>query len=206
MTSQAQITDSMEARLAALEHKLGILHGKSRVKDKDIQSRLDGIQSLYESNTDPAFREACSESDRLVRELDAGTALTHQTSVSSTPLYYRRQEVLSSSDSLKGDMDQLGQMLNLLLIAQPPRGEEKSTPLREDEVTQAPIVNLPPVSREDERRLDLVQANLAELQTRTQDVAGRVDSLLNLYYSLMATSSEKIVLADEEISVREQKK
>ena len=197
---------NLEHRLGMLEHKLGILHGKSdtRGKAEDVERRLNEIKSLYEANTDESFRESCSESDRLVRELDAGTALTHQTSVSSTPLYYRRQEVLSSSDDLKADMDQLSQLLNLLLVGQPPREGQKN--LSEEEVAQAPILNLKPISKEEERRLDLVQANLKDLQMRTQNVAGRADALLNLYCSLMTTSSEKMVMADEEISAREQKK
>jgi hypothetical protein len=203
--NQPAVISSIELRLASIESKLGILHGAQRIPEPDIQSRLKDLKALYEAKTDEAFRESCSESDRLMRELDAGTALTHQTSVSSTPLYYRRQEVLASADSLKQDMDQLSQMLNLLLVSQPPRDESKG-PLREEEVTNAPIVNLTPVSREDEKRLDVLQANVAELQSRTRNVAGRVDSLLNLYYSLMSTSSEKMVLADEELSARERKK
>jgi hypothetical protein len=196
----------LEHRLGILEHKLGILHGKAdtRGKAEDLEHRLNEIKSLYEANTNESFRESCSESDRLVRELDAGTALTHQTSVSSTPLYYRRQEVLSSSEDLKADMDQLSQLLNLLLVGQPAQEGQKN--LSEEEITRAPILNLKPISKEEEQRLDLVQANLKDLQMRTQNVAGRVDALLKLYSSLMTTSSEKIVMADEEISAREQKK
>ena len=198
-------TAPIEARLAAIESKLGIIHGKPKIQQDDADKRLTELKSLYDASTDQAFRDTWSESDRLMKELDAGTALTHQTSSSSTPLYYRRQEVLSSSSDLKRDMDQINQMLHLLLVSQAPR-EEGQAPLREEEVTQAPIVNLPPASRDDERRLDLLQANVGDLEAQTKGLCHRVDSLLKLYTSLIATSSQKIVMADEEISAREQNK
>lgn len=195
----------LEARLSVAEQKLGLLHGEQKAEDTDIQKRLEELKALYESTTESSFRESCTESEKLMRDLDAGTALTHQTSVSSTPLYYRRQEVLSSSDDLKADLDHLSQMLHLLLVSQAPR-ESGQDLLREEEVTQAPIVNIPSTSREDEKRLDLVQANLDDLQGRAKGIASRVDALLQLYSSLISTASEKLVLADEEISSREQKK
>jgi hypothetical protein len=195
---------SLESRLSAIEERLGVLHGKPSSKATDVQERLEQLKTLYESSTDAAFRESCAESDKLLEELDAGTALTHQTTVSSTPLYYRRQEVLSSADDLKKDLEYLSQMLTLLMVSQAPR-EEGQQPLREDEVTNAPIVNIPPVSREDEKRLDLLHANIAELQAKTVGLSNRVDALLKLYASLISTASEKLVLADEEISSRERK-
>ena len=191
--------------MAAVEAKLGILHGKSRIPNEDVQTRLGELKSQFEASTDQGFRDSCTESDKLLRELDAGTAMTHQTSVSSTPLYYRRQEVLATSDDLKDDMDKVAQMLHLLMVGQTPR-EEGKPPLREEEATGAPIVNLSPVSRDEERRLDLLQANIGDIGSRTQAIGNRVDALLKLYYSLVATASEKIVLADEEVAVREQKK
>ena len=197
----------IEARLAAIESKLGIIHGKPPLQKDDADKRLNELKSLYDATTDKAFREVCLESERLMKELDAGTALTHQTSSASTPLYYRRAEVLASASDLKRDMDQMDQMLHLLLVSQAPRDEGKGqAPLREEEITQAPIVNLPPPSREDERRIDLLQANVREMEDQAKGLCQRVDSLLKLYTSMIATSSRKIVMADEEIAAREQQK
>lgn len=192
---------ALEARLTAIEEKLGILQGKPPSETVDAQKRLEELKALYETSTDAAFRESCSESEKLLRELDAGTALTHQTSVSSTPMYYRRQEVLSSSDDLKSDLDHLSQMLSLLMVSQAPM-EEGRPPLREEELTQAPIVTVAPISQDDGRRLDLVVANTQDLQSKTLGLSRRVDGLLKLYSSLISTASEKLVLADEEISSR----
>ena len=196
----------IEARLAAIELKLGIIHGKPPIQKDDADTRLNELKSLYDATTDQAFRETCSESERLMKELDAGTALTHQTSSASAPLYYRRAEVLSSASDLKRDMDQMDQMLHLLLVSQAPRDESKGqAPLREEEVTQAPIVNLPPPSREDERRMDLLQANVRQMEDQAKGLCHRVDSLLKLYTSMIATSSKKMVMADEEIAARERR-
>ena len=194
---------ALEARLSALEEKLGIFHGKA--PPVDVDDRLEKLKVLYESTTDTTFRESCAESQKLMMELDAGTALTHQTNTSSAPLYYRRQEVLSAADGLKIDLNNLSQMLSLLMVSQAPR-EEGQPPLREEEVTQAPIVNIPPLSREDEKRLDILQADIHDLQTKTAGISNRVDALLKLYSSLITTASEKLVLADEEVASRERKK
>lgn len=191
-------------RLAALEAKLGIVHGKQLdlPSDDTFQKRLEDLKNFYEEKTDPAFRESFLESERLLQELDAGTALTHQTSVSSTPLYYRRQEVLAASKELKTDFEQLNQILNLLLVSQPPRDAAGGS-LREEEVTQAPIVTIPPVSEENAKRLDQLQTSIGDLTGRTQSVAGRVDALLKLQQALIATISEKLVAADEAIAAKE---
>lgn len=203
------VTDNMEERLSAIETLLGVLQsnnkGQTQVANTDdIGSRLNKLQTQLESTTTETFRDTCSESEKLFRDLDAGTALTHQTNVASTPLYYRRQELLAGSVTLQKDMEQLQQMLNLLLVSQQPRQEGQAL-LREEVVTQAPIVNPTPISSEDERRLDVLLANINDVQKRTTAVASRVDSLLKLYSNLMAMSSEKMVLADEEISARENK-
>jgi len=199
--------DPMVARLATIENKLGIVHGKPRVQpdENNAERRLSELKALFEATTDPAFRESCAESRKLMKDLDAGTALTHQTSSSTTPLYYRRAEVLSSSADLRRDMDQISQMLNLLLIDQEPR-KEGQTSLREEEITQAPIVNIVPPSNEDERRLDILQANIGDMEKQAKNLCHRVDALLKCYTALIATCSQKMVLADEEVSAREQKK
>ncbi|CAB9526500.1 expressed unknown protein [Seminavis robusta] len=197
------MASTVEARLAAIESKLGIFAGKSAATGDNLDKRLDDLKALYEDKTDAAFRESFAESDRLIEELDAGTALTHQTSVSSTPLYYRRQEVLSAADGMKSDFDQLIEILNLLLVSQPPR-EGGSAPLREEEVTQAPIITTPPASEEHAKRLVELKGNIDDLNSRTQAVAGRVDALLKLHYALIATTSEKLVVADEVVYAKEQ--
>lgn len=191
----------MEARLAAIEAKLGIVPGKPSIQGNSVEQRLSALKTLYESTTDPSLRDTFAESDRLMQELDAGTALTHQTSDLTTPLYYRRQEILSSADDLKVDFDRLMQVLNLILVSQPP---SRDRPLRQEEVTQAPIVTVPPISEENVARLDSLNSNVDDLSSRTQAVARRVDALLKLHQSLIITASEKMVVANEAIAAKEQ--
>ena len=149
------------------------------------------------------------ESERLLQELDPGTALTHQNqdSSASTPLYYKRAEVLASAKTLKADMDQMDEILNLLLISQAPRRNEGTgeSLLREEDVTQAPIVNIPPPSREQELRLELFEANVSRLTDQANNLCRRVDALLELHSSIVTTVSRNFVWAHEEISEREQR-
>jgi hypothetical protein len=192
----------MEARLAAIEAKLGIVPGKPSIQGNSLEQRLTALKALYESTTDPSLRDTYAESDRLMQELDAGTALTHQTSDLTTPLFYRRQEILSAADDLKIDLDQLMQILHLILVSQPPSNEKR--PLRQEEVTQAPIVTVPPISEENSQRLESLKSNINGLSSRAQAVASRVDALLKLHQSLISTASEKMVVANEAIAAKEQ--
>jgi hypothetical protein len=115
-------------------------------------------------------------------------------------LLYRRQEVLASSDSLQKDMEELRKILHLLLTSQP---ATSSGPLREDQVTQAPIITSVCLSPEDERRLDALQLTFRDLDTRSQKLVGEMDNTLECYHAIMTAASEKCVLADETIAMRE---
>ena len=186
---------SIEARLSALEAQLGVLPLSSNASRDDISSRLDIAKSKLDSTTTSQFRDTCQESENLMKELDPGMALTHQ----SQPLLYRRQEILAASDSLRQDMNELSKIFHLLLTAQP----ANSGPLREEQVTQAPIITAPSISQEDERRLDALRLNLLDINGRTNKLVAKMDSILECYHAVMTAASEKFVLADETISHRE---
>ena len=130
-----------------------------------------------------------------MKELDPGMALTHQ----SQPLLYRRQEILADSDSLKQDMDELRKILHLLLTSQ----QATAGPLREEQVTQAPIITAPSISHEDQKRLDTLRIILLDISSRSKKLVSRVDNMLECYHAVMTAASEKFVLADESISHRE---
>ena len=192
------ISSSFEARLAAVEAKLGVLpliRPSSKATIDDVSSRLDAIKSAVETHTTSQFRDTWQESEKLFQELNPGMALTHQ----QQPLLYRRQEILASADALRTDMEELRKILHLLLTSQP----AISGPLREDHVTQAPIITQLSISYEDERRLDALRLTLQDLQNRTQKLMRKMDQTLECYHTIMTAASEKIVLADETILMKE---
>ena len=195
--TMAASEESLEARLSALEAQLGVSTCSSEVFQNDISSRLDALQSTLESQTTQGFRETWQESQKLFRELDPGMALTHQ----QQPLLYRRQEVLAASDSLQTDMEELGKILHLLLTAQPPK--EPNATLREDQVTQAPILTSVSVSPDDQRRLDALRLALEDLSVRTQKLTTNMDQMLECYHAVTTAASEKCILANETISFKE---
>lgn len=192
-------TGELEARLSALEAKLGVSSSSLTAQNDNISSRLDSIQSTIETQTTSQFRETWKESQKLFRELNPGMALTHQ----QQPLLYRRQEVLAASGSLKQDMDELGKILHLVMTSQ--QAKQQKTTLREDQVTQAPILTSMSISPEDERRLDDLRLTLTDLNTRTQTLMASMDHMMECYHTAMTAASEKFILADESISLRESK-
>lgn len=192
----------------------------------DISSRLNEVQAAMDKHMTPQFKNICSESQTLLRELDPGAGLTHQ----QQPLLYKRQEVLAASDSLTKDMSELSQILHLLLTSQARQDAAKgnianlntpvkkgsgaapsapivasslSEPLREDQVTQAPILTAMKVSPEDQRRLDALRLTIEDLNTRTQTIMVKMDHMLECYHSVVAAASEKCILADEVLSSKE---
>jgi hypothetical protein len=204
-------SSALESRLSALETQLGVNdYAKDKDKDnettvatedKDLISRLAGLERQFMSLTDSSFRQTWTENHKLMIELDPGTALTHQ-QLFAAPILYRKQELLASAEPFKHDMEQVGDILKLLLIGQPPITDGD---LKEEHVTQAPILTgTPCVSEEDQQRMDVLQHQMVDMQTRTAAVADRMDRLLNNYHSLISTVSEKMILADEELQMREQ--
>ena len=201
---------SLEARLLNLESKLGVVN--PLVTKSDIAGRLDTVKQQIDVLTTASFRETWAEIQNLLVDLDPGMALTHQ----QQPLLYRRQEVLAAASSLENDMRELSTMMHLLKQGQTNTATTTSSGgttttatntansvgslLREDQVTQAPILTNFTISPEEERRLDALRLTLQDMQGRVQALMGRTDQLLESYHTVMAAASEKIVMADEAIA------
>jgi hypothetical protein len=189
-------SSSIEARLAVVEAKLGVLPLSAPTGKDAVASRFKAIQSAMDSHTTSQFRDTWQESDKLFRELDPGIALTHQ----QQPLLYRRQEVLASADTMQNDMEELRKILHLLLTSQP----STSGPLREDQVTQAPIITGASISPEEEHRLDALRLSFVDMNARTTQLVSKMDNMLECYHAIVSAASEKCVLADEAIGLREE--
>ena len=196
----------LDARVAALETRLGLrsapeAHGSleagSDANAQSVASRMSAIQTTVDKHTTPQFRSLWKESLDPLRELDPGPGLTHQ----QQPLLYKRQEVLAAADTLQRDMGEVAKIMHLLSQGQTP--DSSSTPIREDFVTQAPILTNLSVSPEDQRRLDALRVTLEDLNVRTRAMALRLNQLLECYHSVMSAASEKCILADELLSSRQ---
>ena len=204
----------MEARLRELE---ATLRGSAGTEPDDPSSRLHALETkldtlalttgldagtsgsssgMMNSGATTSLKQLWEESDKLMQELDPGSALTHQQQIAA-PILYRRQQVLASADSLQRDMQQVGDILTLLAIGQP-QMITKDNAISEMQVTKAPILtqSVPP-SPADQERLVQVEKSLYETRQHVESMAARMDRLVASYHALVSAVSEKMVLADE---------
>ena len=191
----ASLDSSLNARLQALEATLGISSSEGEKSAEGIERRLNALEQKVKASTPASLHATWDESDRLLRDLHPGSNLTYQQPSKNYPILFRRKEVLASADSLKQDMDKLSSILNLLLIAQ----KQTDTPLREEQVTQAPILTSLIVSEEDQRRMDSVLLQVRDIQSQIQNMATHIDSLVEAYHAAMSAVSNSIVAAHEAI-------
>ena len=213
---------SLNARLAALEMKVGIVSSAEHVpaaeqhhqqeQRLDIPGRIDALQATvdkaHSSTTD--LRTTWQESLALLQELDPGQGLTYQ----QQPLMYKRQEILAVAPQLKQDFHHLSTLVGLLHNTQQNgRGgmgsggkNSNKNPLTADSVTQAPLLTTVKVpSLEDQRRLDALRVQIEDLNGRTRTMTTRLHQMLEVYHAIMTAASEKCILADEVLSMREAK-
>lgn len=206
---------SIEARLRALEDVLrgsgntetGGGDGGPTSRLHALEAKLDSLATLQSSSSSDSsgssndFQQLWQESDKLMMELDPGSALTHQQQIAA-PLLYRRQAVLASADQLQQNMQKVHDILTLLAIGQAQIiTNDHTTPISEMQVTKAPILTqtVPP-SLADQERLRKVEKNLVETQQQIESIAAHMDRLVSGYHSLVSVVSEKIVLADEALA------
>jgi hypothetical protein len=195
----------LHARLQRLELLVGLTprevnesssSDKPKSFDQDVLSRLESLEQMWKTKSTSLPQPLSEETDSLLEDLHpGGAALTYQQVLSGRskdyPLLYRKQIVLASSDSLRRDMAELKNILNLLYISQrSPRDRDWS---------QAPILHIPTIPPEDEARLEAVSASVAQCQHQTTLLANRVDLLVSTYQTSMKNLSERIMKLDERI-------
>ncbi len=199
--SMSVLTDQeLDVRLQALQLRLGIApntDSKSQDDDNshlDIVTRLERLEQQWKSSTTATFNRAGDESDKLLEELQPGAGLTYQQVLSGRsqdyPMIYRQQMVLASQDSLRRDMTRLGDILNLLHISQ------KSSL---SDITQAPILNSPVITLEEERRLDSLRVNAADCQIQVAKLTDRMDSLIATYQKALIALSNRMIQMDDKL-------
>ena len=190
----SSIDEQVNSRLQALELRVGT--GTTMPgSDNDIATRLNVLEQKWKSSTTATFNQIGDASDKLLNDLHPGPALTYQQVLSGRsqdyPILYRKQVVLASHLALRQDMNHLSNILNLLYISQ-------KSPLKD--VTQAPILNTPPVSPEEEKRLDVLLVTAGSCQMQVAEVANRMDSLITTYQQAMITLSDRMIRLEEKIA------
>jgi hypothetical protein len=196
---------ALQVRLLTLETRVGLApkSEESTSSNKDFTSRLALLEDEWKSSTTTTFNSLCDESDKILEELQPGAGLTYQQALlgrsKDYPILYRQQLVLASHESLRRDMAQLSTILNLLTIGQKTAVSTNIAPL----ATQAPILNTPPVTPEQERRLDTLRVGATESQRQTVDLANRMDSMLTVYQTAMLTLSDRMIRLEEKIATKE---
>lgn len=197
---------SIENRLAAVESKLGISQlPQLTSSSKDIENRIDDVYEKYvkkiQSHSNGSLVKDLKTCETLEKELNPGLLLTHQISSSSTksaPLLYRRQDILSCKESFKKDMDELTKIRDLLVLKQI-SGKSKSEPNFAD----SPIISCSAYRESSDpamtQRLNAVVTKVSVLQSKASSLSSRLDVLLNQYHNIISNTSEKIVLANEEL-------
>mmetsp|Transcript_9695 Transcript_9695/g.13578 ORF Transcript_9695/g.13578 Transcript_9695/m.13578 type:complete len:246 (-) Transcript_9695:103-840(-) len=230
MSSAAETANSsIESRICTLETRLGISPSTASVGDSDINSRLDRLFLLVSQASAPSsaskksfdalssIEKDWTESTKLASELDPGSFLVRQgfpptndtaaVASISTPMIYRRQEVLASSTFLKEGMDQLNKAREALLIS----SDIEKNPLPPNErYTQSDILSSPQydyaMDESVQKRLNDVSTKIMSLYHRSANASQKMDELVDRYHAIMGAVSEKIVLADEEVTMLEKAK
>ncbi len=223
--------EQLELRLAELELRVGTtLHSDSSPTQKiDITSRLDNLLRIETNRIPPtpptakasdasldtkraALHQEFRTIDRLLSELAMSPLAGPAASVggnSNAPLLFRRQEILASSDSMKRDMELLSRIRELTMmgvkVATNDSNKSSNTTI-ESKVVNCPIIASErydlPSDPDAKERLERLCFRVAELHKRTTTVSIRANRMLDSYAQVMKALSEKMVLAEEQISRR----
>ena len=197
---------SLDSRLHALERQ--VLFSSASTESSaspprptvDVMARVEALERSLQLPT--STHQLWSEVEAMEQDLTPGTALTHQKQIMA-PMLYRRQQILAEQDTFRDDLEQVGQIMNLLLIDQDTHNNQLIT---EEQVVNAPIIVDTGLAADEVEKLERLAEQVVELQGRVQKSAQRLDQVLESYSGLVAAASEKLVLLEEEIRQREEAK
>ena len=118
-------------------------------------------------------------------------------STKNAPLLYRRQEILASKESFEKDMNQLVLIRDLLLR------KHQTKPGNKIIFSESPIISSSVYDSANDpsmlQRLDTITVKVSNVQEKASKLVSRLDSLLDRYQQIMLATSEKVLLADEEL-------
>ena len=193
----------MDRRVAKLEARVfgrqSAAELSSEQRMKDVASILDELESEMQSKIPKSLVTDLKEIQRLQNELHPGCYLTHQlpSSSSNKPLLYRHEEILASSEQLQRCFKELAELKELLLLHGNAKSQHDLKPL-----SMAPILNSPiyatTQSADFQKRVDKIMHRTARNARQAEQIASRIDSLVDGYHASVLAMSKKIVLMEEE--------
>ena len=223
-TLQLASLEQLEQRLAELELKVGTsLHTTS--SQTDVASRLNNLLRIQNDRLQPppptakasdasleTKREALHQEfrtiDRLLSELAMSPLAGPAASVggnANAPLLFRRQEILSSSDSMKHDMELLSRIRELTMMGVKVTSDSNKS-ANESNIVNCPIIASErynfPSDLDANERLERLTFRVAEVHKRASALSIRADRMLDSYGQIMMALSEKIVLAEEQMKIK----
>ena len=204
----------LEARVLALERSLGLVPtandqgnqnstatttttktGTSKKNDTmaSMSTRLERLEGQYKKMAPTSLHNMWNETNTLLQDLHPGTNLTYQQPIASRhnyPILYRKQHILAATQSLKNDMAQLSDILNLLLIG----NADVNAAVTEETVTEAPILTAGgTITADQQQRLDSLRVGTVQAQQKTEELAERLDSLVGTYKTVLTALSDRAV-------------
>eukprot|EP00585_Thalassiosira_rotula_P005981 CAMPEP_0196134670 /NCGR_PEP_ID=MMETSP0910-20130528/3519_1 /TAXON_ID=49265 /ORGANISM="Thalassiosira rotula, Strain GSO102" /LENGTH=227 /DNA_ID=CAMNT_0041394653 /DNA_START=149 /DNA_END=832 /DNA_ORIENTATION=+ len=215
--------EQMESRLSKLELNLGgasLTPSQQSSTNADVNSRIAKLMRLETDRRPPnnaakkvdakrlALHEEFRTIDRLLSEL-AMSPIAGPTNAAGSgnvaPMVFRRMEVLASGESMKRDMDLLGRIRDLTLIGTKATASGGAGGATDgSKVINCPVISSEryslPSDPEAAERLERLCFRVATLNQRTAMASHRADEMLNSYGKIMMALSEKMVLAEEQIT------
>jgi hypothetical protein len=217
-------------RVAALEVRLGLNGSLDTNPPSEnislpanYSSRIDALYNLLNSRFSSqeslnfSLQSELSTCQNLAKDLDPSGLLLAS---SNTPLnisehsfIFRRQELIARCEDLQTAFQALSQVRDLLscsypiltkMIQERHQGPSSFALDVEQHILAAPIISSPILEFSSEStnltRLETVTEEILGLYERVSVLGQRVDELIEIYYSIMSTVNEKLVLALDEMN------
>jgi len=165
---------SMLNRLDKIEAEIGI----SKLQRKNVDISLRQLNDHIHSKIPTSLLQDLAEIERIQR-------IEFNASQLSTDRFHQREEILSCAKMYRKSLEQLDQIQVLLQRSSLLQQESPS----EDRFRFA-VEALP--------RLNKEQDTLVSLWQRTNNIAYRIDTLVQRYYKIIVAVSEKLILIDEQ--------
>jgi hypothetical protein len=184
---------------------------------KDLATRLQRLEAAVQNKVPQSLLDDLKEIHLLEKKLHPGSYLTYQApplelmdksvqiktaahSSSNQPLLYRQQEVLASKKLLQTSFQDLSHIQELLQMH-----DNNNAHYSKKDFSQAPILTSPAYAKIQEEgyqtRLSDAMFRAAQQERTAQDLAHRVDSLVEHYHAIVTALSKKMVLLEEAQSV-----
>ena len=205
----ASQTYLIESRIQALESIIGNKPPNNPLNE-NIESRLDHLKHLYESTDLKLLHKEIQKNEKLQEKVVPESALlTHQNydkkqSKLAAPLVYRKYEILAEEEFLRKEQDKLACIDNLLHQRFNDR-DNNDIPLHKSPIIESDNY-LYASNPENKKQLDDVMKRVLNVSRRLNKIVNRLDDLTDEYNATMVAAIEKMVLSNEILLSKSEKR